>query len=134
MDGFRANGRLEVDDARRAGLGELFAAGRLDDAATLRAIADTHDQTGRLLDPHTAIGVAVGRARRRATGAPLVALATAHPAKFPDAVEQATGVRPALPDRLADLFEREERFETLANDLGAVEDHIRARVELSGAA
>ncbi len=64
----------------------------------------------------------------------MVALATAHPAKFPDAVEHATGVRPALPDRLADLFEREERFETLANDLGAVEDHIRARVMLSGAA
>ncbi len=134
MDGFRADGRLAVDDARLAGLRELFAAGRLDDAATRRAIAATYDQTGRLLDPHSAIGVAVGRARRRDSGAPMVALATAHPAKFPDAVEQATGVRPALPDRLADLFARDERFDTLANDLGAVQDHIRARVALSGAA
>jgi threonine synthase len=64
----------------------------------------------------------------------MVALATAHPAKFPDAVEQATGVRPTLPDRLADLFERDELFDTLANDLDAVEDYIRARVALSGAA
>ena len=134
MEGFRANGRLAIDDAQLGGLGELFEAGRPDDEATRRAIAATFDETGRLLDPHSAIGLAVGRTQRRDSGTPMVALATAHPAKFPDAVEQATGVRPALPDRLADLFEREERFDTLANDLGAVQDHIRARVELAGAA
>ncbi len=134
MEGFRANGRLAIDDTQLAGLGELFEAGRLDDEATRRAIATTFEETGHLLDPHSAIGLAVGRARRRNSGAPLVALATAHPAKFPDAVDQATGVRPTLPDRLADLFERDERFDTLANDLDAVEDYIRARVALSGAA
>ena len=64
----------------------------------------------------------------------MVALATAHPAKFPDAVEHATGVRPTLPDRLADLFEREERFDTMANELSAVQDLIRTRIALSGAA
>jgi threonine synthase len=134
MDGFRSTGRLAVGESHIAELSELFAAGRLDDEATRRAIAGIHDDTGQLLDPHTAIGVEVGRARRRDSGTPLVALATAHPAKFPDAVAQATGVHPALPNRLADLFEREERFETLPNDLAAVEDHIRARVALSGVA
>jgi threonine synthase len=134
MEGFRADGRLVIDDARLASLGELFDAGRLDDEETRRTIADTYEETGQLLDPHSAIGLAVGRRRRRQPGVPMVALATAHPAKFPDAVEQATGVRPALPDRLADLFEREERFDTLANDLGSVQQHIRARVALSGAA
>jgi threonine synthase len=54
----------------------------------------------------------------------MVALATAHPAKFPDAVEQATGIRPALPDRLSDLFERPERYDTLPNDFEAVRDHL----------
>ena len=134
MEGFRADGRLVIDDARLAGLGELFEAGRLDDEETRRAIAATYEETGQMLDPHSAIGLAVGRDRRREPGMPMVALATAHPAKFPDAVEQATGVRPALPDRLGDLFEREERFDTLANDLGAIQQYIRARVALSGAA
>ena len=134
MEGFRADGRLVIDDARLAGLGELFEAGRLDDEETRRAITATYEETGQMLDPHRAIGLAVGRDRRRDPGMPMVALATAHPAKFPDAVEQATGVRPALPDRLGDLFEREERFDTLANDLGAIQQYIRARVALSGAA
>jgi len=134
MEGFRATGRLAIDDAALADLGELFAAGRLDDEATRRAIAATHDETGVLLDPHTAVGLEVGRAKRRDTGAPLVALATAHPAKFPDAVEQATGVRPALPARLADLFEREERYQTMPNDLAMIEDCIRARVAPAGVA
>jgi threonine synthase len=58
----------------------------------------------------------------------MVCLATAHPAKFPDAVEQATGVRPALPDRLADLFEREERFDVLPADLGTIQRHVEAAV------
>ncbi len=134
MEAFRADGRLAIDDAKLRGLSDLFEAGRLDDEETRRAIAETFDKTGQLLDPHSAIGLAVGRARRRNSGTPLVALATAHPAKFPDAVEQATGVRPALPHRLADLFEREERLDTLPNDLGAVQDHVRARTVLSGAA
>jgi len=134
MEGFRAGGRLVIDDAQLAGLGELFDAGRINDEETRRAIATTYEETGQLLDPHSAIGLAAGRGRRREPGVPMVALATAHPAKFPDAVEQATGVRPALPDRLADLFDREERFDTLANDLGSVQQHIRARVALSGAA
>ena len=81
-----------------------------------------------LLDPHTAVGVGVAR-RLVAAGADptaMVCLATAHPAKFPDAVEQATGIRPPLPERLADLLTGEERYDTLPNDIEAVRAHIRA--------
>jgi threonine synthase len=64
----------------------------------------------------------------------MVSLATAHPAKFPEAVERATGIRPQLPPRLADLFEREERYDVMPNDLSGVMAHIRARVGVKGAA
>jgi threonine synthase len=76
------------------------------------------------IDPHTATATAAARhfGGDRAT----VSLATAHPAKFPDAVERATGVRPPLPDHLADLFDRPERTETLANDLGEVQSYVRS--------
>ena len=81
---------------------------------------------GYLADPHTAIGIAAARAHPPAHGVPTVAMATAHPAKFPDAMERATGDRPALPPRLADLFDRPERFTVLPNDLAAVEAQVRA--------
>ena len=75
-----------------------------------------------ILDPHTAVGV--GAARRRPNSMARLVMATAHPAKFPDAVEQATGVRPELPAHLADLFEREEHYEVLANDLSVVQGFV----------
>ena len=93
--------------------------------ATLDVIRDVHAATGVLVDPHTAVGIGAARARRRGD-APMVALATAHPAKFPDAVEQATGVRPPFPARLADLLEREERFDRLPVDVAAVREHVLA--------
>jgi threonine synthase len=76
-----------------------------------------------LVDPHTATATAAAKLFAGPTGSPnpMVTLATAHPAKFPDAVEQATGERPALPEHLADLFERSERTQSVANDLGAVQ-------------
>ncbi len=85
---------------------------------------------GVLVDPHTA--VAIGAVRQtRDDGSQRIVLATAHPAKFPDAVEQATGVRPELPAHLADLLEREERCEPLANDLSAVQSYIRDMVRIA---
>jgi threonine synthase len=92
-------------------------------------VAQEWQRTGVLVDPHTAVGIGAGRAHKL-DGVPLVHLATAHPAKFPDAVEKATGVRPALPARLADLTTREERFDVVANDLGAIQAFVaeRARV------
>ncbi len=91
-------------------------------------MADTYRATGYILDPHTAVGTRAGRALLKDDPqTPLVALATAHPAKFPDAVERATGVRPALPPHMADLMERAERFTVLPNEQGMVERFIRER-------
>ncbi len=84
-----------------------------------------HRETGVILDPHTAIGVAAGRACRPDRATPMIALGCAHPAKFPDVVARATGVTPSLPPRLADLHERPERYEVLPNHLAAVQDFIR---------
>jgi threonine synthase len=74
------------------------------------------------------VGVRAGRACRLDPATPLVCLATAHPAKFPEPVAQATGVTPALPARLADLLQRQERFDVLPNQLAAVQAHIQQRV------
>ncbi len=123
---FRATGTLPVSDAEWRRARELFSAARFDDADTLKEIDATHRATGELLDPHSAIAVAAARRARRDKTAPIVALATAHPAKFPDAVERATGIRPPLPPRMADLYDRPERIHALPNDLGAVEDFIAA--------
>ncbi len=131
MAAFRGNGAMTVDRQRVAETCELFDAGALDDEGTLAVIAETHRETGLLIDPHSAVGIHVGRAVRRDGSAPLVALVTAHPAKFPDAVEDATGIRPELPPPLADLFERDEHFEIVANDPAAVQAFIRARVTVT---
>ena len=90
--------------------------------------------TGELIDPHTAIGIAAGRAQMRQGGAPVVAQAAAHPAKFPDAVETATGVRPALPPHLADLLDHPEHFDVLPNDLDVIQSHVRQHISSRGAA
>ena len=89
---------------------------------------ETYRATGYVLDPHTAIGTRAARALlREQPEVPVVALATAHPAKFPDAVERATGLRPVLPPHLADLMDRPERFTVLPNEQVAVERFIRDR-------
>lgn len=103
-----------------------FGSGRAVEAEVAATIADTLRRTGYLLDPHSAVGVHVARAAAT-RGVPMVSLATAHPAKFPDAVHGATGIEPALPLWLADLNDREERYDVLPNDQAAVEAHIRAR-------
>ncbi len=120
MQRFRADGSAALEDSSLAALRAAFAGGRLDDPETLAEIRRTHDETGLTIDPHTAVGLGVAR-RRLAEGAgPTIVLSTAHPSKFPDAVEAATGVRPKLPPRLEDLYEREERYATLANDAEAL--------------
>jgi len=121
---FRSTGRLDLEaDQRSAFIDGSFRAAAFDDDATLAEIARVHRETAMLLDPHTATGTAAAAMLTALDGDrhPVVTMATAHPAKFPDAVAQATGVRPALPDHLADLFDREECTETVANDLAAVE-------------
>jgi threonine synthase len=117
LNRFRGIGAVEAPHTTR------FDAASLDDRETLAVIRDVHATSGVLVDPHTAVGIGAARARRRGDS-PMVALATAHPAKFPDAVEQATGIRPALPERLADLLEREERYDVLPDDVGAVRAYV----------
>ncbi len=132
MASFQQSGRFEVslEQVRASG----FLGHRLDDDQTLAEMARLYRETGELIDPHSAIGIAAARARRSNPAVPVVALATAHPAKFPDAVERATGVRPALPDRLAKLFEHPEHFVELRNNPSDLKAHIRAHGKLRGAA
>ncbi|MDG2427116.1 MAG: threonine synthase [Acidimicrobiales bacterium] len=126
LDNFRATGCFQLDPALRASLVDGWAGARFVDNAVQACIADEADQSGILLDPHTAVGLLAARACRRDSSIPMVALATAHPAKFPDAVEAATGVRPELPNHLADLYERPERLTELPADLVVIEDFVRA--------
>jgi len=125
MAAFRADGRMKVPEHawRRATL--LFHGFSLDDAGTLAEIRGLHAAGGYLADPHSAIGIAAARARPT-PGVPTVAMATAHPAKFPDAMQRATGISPPLPPRLADLYEREEQYQHAPNDLAAIEAVVRA--------
>jgi len=125
MTRFRTTGALPVSTADLKEARRLFAAYSCDDEATLAEIASTWRKDGILLDPHSAVGVAAARVRRSA-GVPMIALATAHPAKFPDAVEKAVGFRPPLPARLADLMQRKERIVKLPNDVKSVQDYVRA--------
>ena len=127
MTRFRAERRADIPAARLAALRAGFAAGRCSDEETIETIRRVHQRTGELLDPHGAVAVHVAGIARGRRDVPMVALACAHPAKFPDAVERATGIRPALPPRLADLHKRRERVSVLPNDLRAVEDFVAAR-------
>lgn len=128
MTEFRDTGSLTLDDAHRNLLSELWSGVRVDDdgpGGVVDTIGQVYESSGILLDPHTAVGL--GAARTLATSkSPMVCLATAHPAKFPDAVEKATGVRPDLPTRVGDLFERDEHFDVLPNDLAAVQTYVRS--------
>jgi threonine synthase len=120
----RSEGRFAVSQDALASAREVFAAARFDDAQTLRGIAETHARTGVVVDPHTAVGLLAAAACRPEPEVPVVALATADPAKFPEAIERALGFRPELPTGLADLFEREERQKRLPKDVGAVRNFI----------
>jgi threonine synthase len=126
---FRGTGVLPADEQVWRAARALFSGHRVDDPMTLATIADTYRRTGLLIDPHSAVAVAAARAAAAATGdgTPVVALATAHPAKFPDAVERATGVRPPPPPALAGIFDRPERVSILPNDAAAVAQFVRAR-------
>ena len=126
MRAFRNTGRMPVPEiGLAAGTRRIprLPAGRRGHGGGNRALRET---AGYVADPHTVIGIAAARALPPPQAVATVALATAHPAKFPDAIEHATGVRPKLPPRLADLYERSERFLVLPNELGAVQAGVRA--------
>ena len=122
---FRATGHLSIESDQRAEFVDgTFLAARVDDSGTLDVMRRVYAATGMLVDPHTAVGIGAVQQIAHVGVGPMVTLATAHPAKFPDAVEQATGVRPPLPAHLADLFDRPEQFTVLPNDLDAVEQFV----------
>jgi threonine synthase len=127
MSDFRRDGRLAIGAERWRRATRDFTGFRLDDAGTLATIRRLWQTTGEILDPHSAIAVATADACRGDPSTPMVALACAHPAKFPDAVERATGIRPALPARLSDLLNRPERMAVLPNDLATIEEFVAAR-------
>jgi threonine synthase len=116
-------GHFRIPQGTLQALREGYESGRADEAATLAAISRTARATGEVLCPHSAVGVDV--AERHLGSVPMVTLATAHPAKFPDAVERATGRRPALPPHMADLMTRPERVIRAPNDLARLQDIVR---------
>ena len=115
------NGGFALSQGAKDRLCDEFDSARYGEDEVAGLIKTYAAKTGHVLCPHTAIGVGAAEA----VSGPVVALATAHAAKFPDAVEAACGQRPALPARMADLYERDERFTVLPNDLDALKGHIR---------
>ncbi|MEP4197249.1 MAG: threonine synthase [Aliishimia sp.] len=120
-------GGFEISQGAMETLSEIYSSGRVSEAETSRQITDSLAQTGELLCPHSAVGVHVAMDNLTPT-TPMITLATAHPAKFPDAVDAATGVRPPLPPRMADLYERAERLTRVPNDLEALKAHIKGNI------
>jgi len=124
MRGFEASKAMRLTNAQREGASALFSSARADATDMARAMAWAAHDCGEVIDPHTAIGLHAARAADLPRKIPVVTLATAHPAKFPDAVERATGQRPPLPSRVGDLFEREERCVDLPGDYAAVAAYV----------
>lgn len=127
MQAFDATKTLEIPAAMRAIAAERFTSYRVDADEMALTLRWASEKAGNVLDPHTAIGLAAARAVPLDPAVPVVTLATAHPAKFRDAVERATGVRPVMPARAAGLFDREERYTSLPGDYAAVRDFVTAR-------
>ncbi|WP_171131455.1 MULTISPECIES: threonine synthase [unclassified Ruegeria] len=126
MDELKTGG-FNVSQGAMQALRESFDSGRVSEDETLATIKHTLANSAELVCPHTAVGIKVAEEQRRAD-VPMITLATAHPAKFPAAVEEASGVHPPLPSRMSDLYERPERVTRIANDLGTLEDHIRRHI------
>ena len=126
MRGFEADRRMSIGDNLRAGAA-VFASARVDEDAMALASRWASAEAGQVIDPHTAIGLSAARAAELDPHVPVVTLATAHPAKFRDAVERATGQRPAMPQRVGSLFDRAERYDTLPADLAAIEAFVAER-------
>jgi threonine synthase len=134
MNDLAKNRRFSLPADVLANIRKLFLAARTDEAETVATIKSVYAAEKYVLDPHTAVGVHVARKLKGEGSGPLVALSTAHPAKFPDAVEAAIGVRPSLPDHLADLLDRPERIEHLPASVEAVARFVSERSRAVGAA
>jgi len=122
MSSLAQSGAFTLGDKVHTAIEDGFSAGRASASEVDNTIRDVLAQSGYLLDPHTAVGVHVARSFK--TDSPQIVLATAHPAKFPDAVKSASGIHPELPQRSARLMDGEERFTIIQNDLEMLEKYI----------
>jgi threonine synthase len=127
MAAFGRERAMRLTGTQLDGAGKLLSGVRVDAEAMALAMRWACEGSGQILDPHTAVGLAAARVAALPAQVPVVTLATAHPGKFRDAVERATGMRPSLPSRVGSLFEREERFDVLPAELGAVTAYISER-------
>ncbi len=124
MQGFESSKKLDIPAAMREQAAGLFTSTRIDADRMQLAMRWAHDRANETIDPHSAIGLAAAQDADLDPSVPIVTLATAHPAKFGDAVERATGVRPTLPARIGELFERQERYAVLPAEIGAIEGFV----------
>jgi threonine synthase len=127
MKGFESTRAMRLTNAQREGASALFGSARIDADGMSRAMRWAYDAADHIIDPHTAVGLAAAHAADLDPSVPVVTLATAHAAKFRDAVERATGTRPSLPSRTGDLFGREERYATLPATFEAVTAYVAER-------
>lgn len=127
MAGFESSRAMRLTNAQQQGAASLFASDRIEADDMSRAMAWAHARADEILDPHTAIGLAAAQRIALPPHVPIVTLATAHPAKFDDAVERATGIRPTLPARVGDLFDREERYDVLPATFAAITAYVAER-------
>jgi len=128
MNSFKQNGSFSLGDETMQKARKDFDARRCSDEETTEMMKACYKETGYLIDPHTAVGLYAGWQVREDPSVPLVSLACAHPAKFPDAVEKATGIRPPLPEAMADLFDKPEIFTVLKNDIDIVKTFVKDNV------
>lgn len=124
MRAFEESRAMQLTAVQREGIRRLMTSARADGNEMSQAMRWAYDAAGEVIDPHTAIGLHAARSIKVDRDVPIVTLATAHPAKFRDPVERATGVRPALPARIGNLFEREEAFDTLPGEYETVRDYV----------
>ena len=132
MAGFEATKAMQLTNAQAQGASALFSSARADSDDMMRAMRWAWENCGEQIDPHTACGLHGAQQSGIDASVPVVTLATAHPAKFPDPVERATGSRPALPVRVGDLFEREERYVELPGEYDAVAEYVADRATPKG--
>jgi threonine synthase len=128
MRGFDETRAMQLTNSQRENAARLFTSVSADPKATTAALQWAHRHAGQVIDPHTAVGLHAslvcadeGTTPR---GTPIVTLATAHPAKFRDAVERAIGIRPQLPSRVGDLFGREEQFTSISGEYAAARQFV----------
>ena len=131
MAGFEADKAMRLTNAQREGAADLFTSARAEPEDMNAALRWAREHAGQIIDPHTAIGLHAALTSDIDPAVPMVTLATAHPAKFSNAVERATGVRPQLPTRIGDLMSREEAYSELPGKYDAVRSFIEERASLS---